>query len=304
MKYVALLAFAALAAGMAVPAIRTEVHVQGGKVGLEEHESFAAASLVGQFRTNVAAWLWVRTDLYLHNGVELRPMTDAEKAVGVRSAEGRTDGEGVHLDEHDLTTAVPSAENDFRGVFGTIDRATQAYREMHGHEHRDPEAALPLFRLMTWADPQFEEGWSVGASVMRARSIPEADTFLEDGIQANPNSLLLRTDLAELRLVHQNAPREAVELLEAVTQEGAKRWPLREGEADALLRAFRWEVLGKRAMGGVEHSRKTALRGLKMFPDDLVLARHAFPAPLILSEQAAQRWTAEAVSRYLGSLRG
>ncbi len=302
MKSVVLLACAAVAAGMAVPALQPVMQVRSGKVGLEEHETYAAASLVGQFRTNVAAWLWVRTDLYLHNGVELRPMTEAEKSIGVQSAEGRSNGEGVHLDERNLTTAVPAEANDFRGVFGTLERATQAYQIMGGHAHRDPQAALPLFRLMTWADPQFEEGWSVGASVMRNRSVHEADVFLVDGIQANPRSLLLRTDLAELRLVHEKAPRAAVELLKALTRDGEARAHLGEDEAEALQRAFRWEVLGERAIGNPEAARATALRGLRLFHDDAVLARHAFPVPAILSESAAAKWTAEKVAAYLRSM--
>src|SRR5262245_38227364 len=38
--------------------------------GLDAHETNAAASVIGQFRTTTTGWLWLRTDLYLHNGVE------------------------------------------------------------------------------------------------------------------------------------------------------------------------------------------------------------------------------------------
>src|SRR5579864_179950 len=47
--------------------------------GLQAHETHASASLLGQFRTSFSSWLWFRTDLYLHNGVEMRQMTDDEK---------------------------------------------------------------------------------------------------------------------------------------------------------------------------------------------------------------------------------
>ena len=296
MRVVTALVVAAVLAGMAVPNLSPIVNVRAGKVGLEEHESYAAASLVGQFRTHVAAWLWVRTDLYLHNGVELRPMTEGEQAAGMKSSEGKEDGE-VHLNEANLTTSVPSAEDDFRGVFGTLERATNAYRPMAGHEHREPQAALPLFRLMTWADPEFEQGWTVGASVMRAHSVRDADAFLSEGVRANPRSLLLRTDLAELRLVHGDARENAIAMLDAVTREGAQRGRLGEEERDTLLRAFRWQVLGERVAGRTTESQAVALRGLKVFPDDAVLARHAYPPPLILTEKAADAWVKARVVR-------
>src|SRR5688500_7510109 len=60
--------------------------------GLDAHETNASASLLGQFRSSASAWLWLRTDLYLHNGVEMRPMTEWEKKSGVQNHGAAEDG--------------------------------------------------------------------------------------------------------------------------------------------------------------------------------------------------------------------
>ena len=41
--------------------VKPEVEPKGRVAGLNAHETHASASLLGQFRTSVSGWLWVRT---------------------------------------------------------------------------------------------------------------------------------------------------------------------------------------------------------------------------------------------------
>ena len=153
--------------------------------GLEAHETHASASLLGQFRTSASSMLWLRTDLYLHNGVEMRPLTDQEVSEGKKGVGGAKDGHEAIVNDDAIVTVVPSAQQDFRGVFGDVERAVNAYRDMRGHEHRDPVQALPLFRLMTWLDPQFVTAWVTGATIIARDRSSEGTTralsFLAEG---------------------------------------------------------------------------------------------------------------------------
>lgn len=280
----------ALAAGWWMPSAAERWDGPQRRIGLEEAESHAAASLMGQFRTNLAAWLWVRTDLYLHNGVELRPMTEAEHRHGKSGAEAHHDD---HLmDESSLTTVVPDEESDFRGVLGELDRATQAYQDMHGHAHREPDASLPLFRLMTWADPRFVQGWAVGAAVLaRSRSTERTEAaldFLRRGIEANPESELLKTDLAQMQITRLGAFEPALELLRQVVDRARRSPPTDPDDRDQVLRAWRWLSLVLQRTGHRTESIDAARDGLLLFPNDPVLARHAFPPPAVMRPEAQE----------------
>lgn len=291
----------AVAAGWAASSLHTPLAPPPDRQGLDVHEQHAAASLTGQFRTSVAAWLWVRTDLYLHNGVEMRPMTDAERRSGARGA-SPAQGSELH-DESSLTTIVPEAEHDFRGWLGHLERATQAYKPMAGHEHRDPESALPLFRLMTWADPGFERGWSVGAAILgNGRSSganQSAIAFLREAVRANPHSIALRTDLSQMLLVREAAYDEAMPLLTDVVRDAARTPPRDPDALEALQRAFRWLAIGYRDTGRPESAKQVARTGLRQFGDDLVLARYAYPPPLVLNREGQSAYVQARVTSSL-----
>ncbi len=70
---------------------------------------------------------------------------------------------------------------------------------MTGHDHNNPRQALPLFRLMTWIDPQFINGWAVGAAVLAMGKDKlgheQAAEFLQQGLEQNPESITLLNQL-------------------------------------------------------------------------------------------------------------
>lgn len=264
-------------AGFAVQGIEKQVAVERHGQETVDSESEASVTLLGQFRTSISAWLWLKTDLYLHNGVELRKLTESERKA-MRPGVGVKAGEQLLGEENDLVTTVPPPEFDFRGLMGDLERATASYGDMGAHGHNEPEAALPLFRLMTWLDPKFIPGWTVGASVI-SRDGSELGTrkafaFLDEGLAANPKSIAIKVEKAELLISRQKALSEAVMLLESAVSFGpneAQR--IREEDPEMLRDAFRWLTLTYRDLGRIGEMRDSANRGLRIFADDAILSR-------------------------------
>lgn len=247
------------------------------QTGLEAHDESSAVSLLGQFRTNISAWLWVRTDLYLHNGVQMRPLTETERKAGIEIEGSKQDGHEALVKEISITT-VASPERDFRGIVGDVDRAVNAWHPMKNHTHNDPVQALPLFRLMTWLDPQFIEGWTTGAMVLARDRSPagteKALNFLGQGLAENPESVDLLTEVAYIDIRRLDQPKNAIPLLERARKIGFEhQFELSDAEQDALRNTYRWLALCYRDTDQPEQLGKTVQQGLSLFPDDGVLKR-------------------------------
>lgn len=266
-------ALASMGAQVAEPEMNPHVSV----AGLEAHETHASSSLLGQFRTNTSAWLWLRTDLYLHNGVQMRPLTDSE----LKNHEGSssTDNEEHELhDDSKITTVVPSADHDFRGILGDVERATSTYKNMKHHKHNDPQTALPLFRLMTWTDPQFIPAWVVGANVIMWHRTPGSEDvaikFLRDGLQENPGSVPIENELGSVILRRKHDPSHAIPHFEAAIKRFIRLGThASEDEAQAAQESFRWLAIVHRDAGRPRQQAAVAKLGIKLFPDDRVLER-------------------------------
>ena len=269
-----------MGAGILAASVREEVNPPVPPQGLEAHETHAAASLLGQFRTSASSWLWLRTDLYLHNGVEMRPLSDAEVAAGHKGVGGHDDGHEAIMNDDAIVTIVPAASDDFRGVLGDVEREISAYKDMKEHAHRDPKQALPLFRLMTWMDPQFVTAWVTGATVI-ARDTSDAGTtkaisFLDEAETHNPNSCAVPTEKARLLISRRKDMRSAKHLLEIAMKRGLKDPArLEEIEKSGLNLAARLLALIYRDSGNVvllkEHLRSVRT----VFKDDPMLKRLA-----------------------------
>lgn len=290
--------------GVAVAPMRDQIRPESGPIVPDADKSQASATVIGQFRTSLASWLWVRTDLYLHNGVEMRPMTQAEASRSEQLEEhehehgGGDEHEHEHEHDHDheldlhghelVTTVIPPAERDFRGIFGDLERATKAYQDMRHHDHHDPKSALPLFRLMTWIEPQFIRAWTTGASIMAWGHNPggtdRALGFLAEAQRKNPRSIAIEMEIGSLTARKKGDLQAAVRNFERARQLGLEQWDrLDEEEREALLDNYRWLALAYRELGKLDRTCTVSEEGLARFPDDAVLnrLRHPRPSPLL-----------------------
>ena len=237
----------------------------------------ASATLFGQFRSGMADFLYMKADKYLHNGVEIRGVTDAEKKHATERV-GSAKGEDAAL-SHDgsETTAVPAKPDDWRGVLGDIERETQPYMDMRAHKHRDPKESLPLYRLMTVANPQFVPGYVVGAAMIARdhAKYNDALAFLQEGEKNNPQSFELKTEIG----MFYDAKLKQYDMAEAPLTEAlriaAQRDPqsLSDEEQESWQNAFRYLVLAYRYQGKREQAHAAAVAGLKQFPGDVTCRR-------------------------------
>ena len=285
----------AIAAGWNATSLRTVIDPPHPVAGLDVNDTSASASLLGQFRTNTSAWLWLRTDLYLHNGVELRPLTNAEKRAGMQGVGSSEKDLSKALNEDSVVTSIPSPDRDFRGWFGDLDRATAPYKTMKNHTHNNPEQAIPLFRLMTWIDPNFIEGWTVGSTVIaRDRSnngTEKAIQFLNEGLKQNPESISILNELAFTYITRKKDLPTAVKYLELSRASAVKyKGNLPDDEKEEAAQIYRWLGLCYRDLGDREKMQDAVNEGLAMFPDDAVLAILADQPPSILTDKGKAAW--------------
>lgn len=284
----------AFGSGYIADGARDEVRPKGRYSGLEAHETSAGASLLGQFRTSVSGWLWVRTDLYLHNGVAMRPLSERELEAGRVGVGSKDNTDGALHDDSKIVTVIPSAERDFRGVFGDIHRATAAYKDMTNHGHNEPYSALPLFRLMTWIDPHFINGWTVGAAVLAMRRDEEgyrrALEFLEEGLEKNPDSIAILNQMGFTYVARMHDLRKGMPVFERAIRTGETLGLARlsEDDRDGLQQAYRWLALVYRDRGMLERMYPLVNQGLALFPEDTILARIQQAPPLVLARQAPE----------------
>jgi tetratricopeptide (TPR) repeat protein len=267
----------ALGIGMSTDGLRPIVNPKVRISGLDVHDSAVSGSLLGQFRTSISAYLWVQSDLYLHNGVQMRPLTEAEIKSGQEVMNSANDGhEKLHNDV--VTTVIPPKERDFRGIFGDVERATSAWKNMKNHTHNDPSQSLPLFRLMTWLDPSFIDGWTTGAMVIArdhsGLATGKAVDFLKEGLAENPESIDILTSIAYIELTRRKNMAVAVSYLEKARALGwAHRTSMPANEREAFENTYRWLALCYRDLGRRQDVIAVCQEGLSLFSDDKVLPR-------------------------------
>jgi tetratricopeptide (TPR) repeat protein len=269
-----------LVTGIGITAVKSQVDPPTHVAGLDAHETNGAVSLIGQFRTSVSGWLWVRTDLYMHNGVQMRPLTEMEKDKGRTGTMGN-DGYDQDIAAKAHITVIPSKDRDFRGVFGDIERATNAYRDMTNHAHNDPQSALPLFRLMTWLDPEFIPGWTVGASVICRESkdaaYNKALDYLNEGLEHNPKSVTLHNEVGYIYVRRLRDIPKAQRSFETARANIVDPARMNDDDRESGLNVYRWLCLVYRDQGLYDKVIEVTADGLSKYGEDYTLRRqHEF----------------------------
>lgn len=302
-------------------ALRHESRALSARPGtLEKRNTNAFARILGELRIGAADFLFVKTELYLHGGIGYAPHSDnLDEAVDVPHETHRDetahDAHDAHdtRDDHDDHTRhdhgstdhepsagvqmrMRSAEEDFRGIIGDLEREIKPWR--------DPEAPhvlvggaelLPWFRLMTITNPHFIRGYRIGAMWLgREDKHDEALEYLDEGIARNPeNPELFRLYLSKVLLLTHKAREEGqsawkraldaaqsgLELGYRVRPEDGETGTIHEGllwnedlEED-LLFLTRFEVTLLDRLGRKDEALNAAKRHRRAFPQDGVLER-------------------------------
>ena len=272
------------------------------------HSGLNGATIDGaswEGRRLIAQLLWGRAHAVLHAGVEERDARAGEAQTRKNEFHGHDDhadkadphdhaghdhaahdsheahyeGDGHSEEEHaGHVLVIPPKHEDFRGVLGDLERAVKPYLAADGKPYsKDPDQAIPLYRLMTMADPHFVQAYTVGAAFI-ARGGAHADqglAFLREGERNNPDSFEIQTEIGHFLLVYKKLPREAIVHLEKARAKIPSGRELTDIETDAREDAYRWLTYAYRAVGDRAKVREVASEGLKVLGEDGVLERLA-----------------------------
>jgi hypothetical protein len=241
-------------------------------------------------RRLVAQLLWGKTHAVLHAGVEERAARRGEAATRAgefhaHGAAGNSEADSDHHDheahaghdEHEdgHVLVIPPAREDFRGILGDLERALKPYLAANGRMYeKDAAQTIPFYRLLTWADPHFIQGWTVGAAFVGegGKRVDAALEFLHEGERANPASFEIQTELGRLYLVHRRDLARAERHLTAAARLIPRR-ALSDLEQEARLDAYRWLALLQVEAGRPAAALAVAAAGERFAPGDVTF-RH------------------------------
>lgn len=252
-------------------------------------EALNGASWEG--RRLLAQMLWVKTHAVLHAGAEERAARPGEEKTrageyhrhgGGGEAKGAHDGhehaegevcEAAHEDEGGHVLVIPPASEDFRGVLGDLERSVKPYAGADGKMYsKDSSQTIPFYRLMTWADPHYIQGYTVGSTFINkvGQETDEALKFLHEGERYNPTSFEIQTELGHLYLVYKKDYAAAEKHLRRALELIPKR-ELTEVEAEARTDAYRWLALTYVEWGKPQEALNVARHGRMLIGADPTL---------------------------------
>lgn len=269
---------------------------------LRDENAAPVAALLGELRANLSYLLFMKTEQYLHSGVRYRPLTEREIKLGrekihhdfetpqaehvayqqpkeeipdegvANGSAGRPPGRG-HSHGAQL---VPPPEWDRRGIFGDLDRAVHPYEKEGEIEHGDAQELLPWYRLATYMNPRFPKAYVIGAFAIASYGgkVDEAEAFLREGLQMNPESMEVNESLGRFLLHRRERPGEAKPLFMKAVELGKKKEKLSDDERHALRSAYsNLALLEWKSNQAPSAAREIAREGLERFPEYRALER-------------------------------
>jgi hypothetical protein len=244
---------------------------------LDQVDESASASLLGELRGGFADYLWMKADRLVHNGVELRALTHAERRDARRWQATQAAGHETPVvrDEDEGTTVVPNGEADHRGILGDLEREIKPFMDMRSHTHRDPGETAALFRLMTWVNPRFIPGWVVGANVLaeNMEDPKKAFAFLQEGVKKNPDNVEIHTELGRYLLYTFKDSLAAERQFRHAISLGERHGKMRPDEVEAWETAHRWLVIQYNHAGRSREASEMARLAIQRFPESLYFQR-------------------------------
>lgn len=175
--------------------------------------------VLGDARRMFANEFFTKADVYFHSGY-YPSFFDQAYQQEVPDVKQIAHGQDDHDDEaHEKGMNFLGQPHDWIDRFGR-----HFYSSHHSHLDKPGEAReiLPWLRLSAELDPQQIDTYIVGAYWMREHlnKIDEAEEFLREGLQANPNSYEILFDLGKLYNENRHNPTLACNIWELAL----RRW--------------------------------------------------------------------------------
>ncbi|MDX1971124.1 MAG: hypothetical protein SFY68_01195 [Candidatus Sumerlaeia bacterium] len=191
-----------------------------------ERNSSSVAQLFGELRASMSDIVFLKTERYLHGGIAYSAHMNVARTVQEETSEydaHEKEARGVAGDEHEeeddhsgTPTLIPTAEDDFRGVIGHLERQIRPWQDPSiPHQHSTGTELLPWYRVMTLSDPHNIRGYLIGAYwLSNLGKFEEARQFITEGIGHNPEAFQLylyraRGILKEINYIEHENPAEA-----------------------------------------------------------------------------------------------
>lgn len=228
-------------------------------------------TLLGQFRTNLDAYLWLKTIDYLHGGITYRPFTAAERGKGMR--EHKHDMGGFAEHECGGPTLIPSKEKDWRAIFGDLERNLQPYRPGSAR-HSDPQELIPWYRVQTLINPLDVNAYATCAFFLAdfAREPERALAFLKEGAENNPNSPVLHGAVGQLYFEKWQDYDKAIPCLEKAIAVGTEMHERDCMDEKAMGDAYLFLARAYRERGELDMALRTAEEGMTHFPGNALIS--------------------------------
>lgn len=227
-------------------------------------------TLLGQFRTNLNAYLWLKTVDYLHNGIAYRPYSTKERAEGMQEHTHDIGGYAKH--QCGGPTLIPAKEEDWRAVFGDLERNIQPYRPGPAR-HSDPQELIPWYRVQTIINPHDVNAYATCAFFLGdfARRPERALDVLKSGIENNPDSPVLHQATGQLYFEKWNDYDSAIPYLQKAIVLGNDVEAPDEKQEKALEDAYLFSARAFREKGDLEAAIETARQGMQRCPESALI---------------------------------
>ncbi len=213
--------------------------------------------LLGDGRRMFANHFFTKADAYLHSGFYPSIFDQAKlncegHLLGTAAEHGEESHEAEAHEGHDHDAHDHDAEHDFMGKpkdwldrFGRKFRITEHTHLGGGGTERE---ILPWLKLSAELDPQQVETYTVAAYWLRSKlgKLDEAESFLRDGLRANPDSHEILLELGRLLYVNRKDAARARNVWEMALRkwqknEGPKSEPDKQTLHDILINLARLE---------------------------------------------------------------
>lgn len=258
----------------------------------EQLNSSAFVTILGEVRASAADLMWVKTELYLHNGVQFKGHLNVDElthtgAVAARHEHEEHHHDGAHEDDDDddctrAGTLIPEASKDYRGFIGTLQRNVQPWQDAKApHVHAPGDELLPWYRMLTYSNPHHWRGYIIGTwwLARNPSALTQSEDFINEGVRNNPDVFQLHLMRGRVLIQRQawtdalNAFRRAAALAEKIRPAEGKvctTWSASDEEDYAA--ALRYiPLIELRKLNDPAAARKSIAAGLQRLPDDTPL---------------------------------
>ncbi len=174
-----------------------EASRRDSQTAIERRNRTAIAAILGGVRTSMADMMFVKTEVYMHNGVAYMPHLNMDALsqrgeVVADDHDGHDDHDEEAYDPEFPPTVIPTAGKDFRGIVGELERRVRPWDDPdRPHIHTSGIELLPWYRMMTISDPTNVRAYQIGAWWLKGPKPEEALGFLKEGIANNPRAFQL-----------------------------------------------------------------------------------------------------------------